>query len=444
MAIQSKLLISSFPVEIMTEIWKYLGQSPSDLGRVVQVSKSWHEAVRVPVLWRTIRITESTDPELLRTWVSRAGRSGLLIYINFRRARTAVWLSHTAPIDYPAKFIAIMDILKPRSENWIHLQIYGPHYLHTLLKSDLPSSLPLLRLEYLSLSLDHPHDPAASSPPSEDFIFPQNLPLTTAEIVAYPMFWGHFPFQQLTHLTLGQFTDHSPLDWNVFAEAMALSPNVVSLGLVGQIPTTLPDDMMLPLNLLSVKHISLGLIPTNKLLLLRRMLHAPQLDSLALNLSSDDYMPSVLLHFLEELPAWAPHLATLALESLGVEGGAQVSVPAFFLRHSTLTTLRLNLDRLPASFWHALVGGAADPQVLPQLEEIAFVDCPIHSVQELLLLRIRAGKPISRLSIHMTNHFPEASSPRSKTWLIDHTKSLFLSQGQGRTPWVSLPGQHFE
>ncbi|KAJ7856526.1 hypothetical protein B0H14DRAFT_3642580 [Mycena olivaceomarginata] len=380
---QSKPIISSLPMEILTEIWKCSSHSPSLMGCVVQVSKSWHAAIHIPALWQTIRITESTDLGLLRTWIRRAGQSGLFIHINFRHAQTDVWLSQPASTEYAARFVAIMDILKPTSENWVHLQIYGPHYLHALLKSDLASSLPVPRLEHLSLCLDQPRDPAESAQPSEDFIFHQNLPLTTAEIVAYPMFWGHFPFQQLTHLTLGRFTDHSLLNWNVFTEAIAMSPTLVSLGFVGPIPAILDISSTLLLNLPSVKHISLGLIPCNQLPLLLRFLHTPQLESLALNLSSGG-------------PAWSPHLHTLAFELFWVEDGGPLSVPPFFLRYLNLAALRLNLDGLPASCWHALVSNAANPQVLPRLEEIELVDCPLHSVQELLLLRMGAGKPISR------------------------------------------------
>ncbi|KAF8168975.1 hypothetical protein K438DRAFT_1983558 [Mycena galopus ATCC 62051] len=171
MAIQSKPIITSLPLEILTEIWKHSSHSPSVLGCIVQVSKSWHQAISIPALWRTIHVTESTDIELLRIWIGQAGQSGLFIHINLRRAQTDVCLAYTAPTEYAARFVAVMDILKPTSANWIHLQIYGPHYLYTLLRSDLASTLPVPRLEHLSLCLDRPHDPAESGQPSEDFIF---------------------------------------------------------------------------------------------------------------------------------------------------------------------------------------------------------------------------------------------------------------------------------
>ncbi|KAF8168974.1 hypothetical protein K438DRAFT_1983557 [Mycena galopus ATCC 62051] len=192
-----------------------------------------------------------------------------------------------------------------------------------------------------------------------------------------------------------------------------MSPNLVSLGFVGPIPAILEVDSTLLLNLPSVKHISLG--------------HGPQMNCPS---SSVSFIPHNWNPWL--LPNWSPQLTTLAIKLVWLEDGGQVP-PPFFLRYHNLATLRLNLDGLPASFWHALLNGAADTEVLPQLEEIELIDCPLHSAQELVLLCMHTAKPISRLSIHMTEYFADqwsASFPMSKTWLIDHTLANTLY------PWV--------
>jgi hypothetical protein len=80
-----------------------------------------------------------------------------------------------------------------------------------------------------------------------------------------------------------------------------------------------------------------------------------------------------------------------------------------------------------------LVSRANDPNALPRLQNLAFIDTPLLSVQELVLLREMAGQPVCELSLHFSNSFfgdfHSLRSSSSMTWLTDHTRWFFLTEG---------------
>jgi hypothetical protein len=426
---QSKPTIDSIPLELS------------------KVSRSWSRAKDITTLWGTLWITETTDIQLLSTWIRRAGQSDLDIHISFGRAATDVHLSNSAGRDSPAKFVDIMDILKPVSINWRCLELFGPHYFDVLLKSDLVSTLPVPRLTHFSIKLDDPPLSLQSAEPSADSIFHSDLYLTTVHILGYPIDWDFFPFRTITTLTLGPFPATSVLHWNTFAQAMAESPNLVSIGFVAALPSIAAGPAgYLRLDLPAAKNLSLRFVPVDELTHLLQFLHIPQLESLALCLVSSIGGDQELVHCVNSLPISFPNITTLSIESIILLDTPQQAISPFFTHFSQLTTLRLNFGPgLPISFWHALVSHANNPNALPRLQNLAFIDTPLLSVQELVLLREMAGQPVCELSLHFSNSFfgdfHSLRSSSSMTWLTDHTRWFFLTEGD-RVPWVQAGFEH--
>ncbi|KAJ7029502.1 hypothetical protein C8F04DRAFT_1264958 [Mycena alexandri] len=427
-------------VLLQTEIWALLKRSPSTLGRITQVSRSRHNlATTIPRLWTALYITESTDVDLLRVWLRRGNTLPLSIEINFRRAVNDLSL---ASYDFTARemehYTSLMEALRPFSEQWRSFTVFAPFYLVFLLKQNFNSSLPTPALTHISIDL-------VGSPglydrgwtgggPETNSVFQHAPPVLAIRTSGYPHSWANFPFHSLTAITPGQFLHQNTLGWNVFAGAASHSPNLVSIAFVGEIPSPISahntGDSLLVLDLPSLTSLSVTHLNSGHLHHLLHHLKAPDLRSLALSLADedDDFVP-----FLQAFPLHFPRIATLALEMLTMNEVAQVSLAGFFAPLARLTTLRLNFDSIPIAIWHALITPAGDTDFLPRLCEVDFVDVPLHSLQELAALRVRAGHRIEVISLHYSSYFYSGSihyPPSSTTWLEDNTKSLFLSEGR--------------
>lgn len=428
-------------MEILAEIWGLLKTSPASLGRIVQVSRGWNKATDISILWAAPHITEKTELHLLHTHISRTNKSDLTISIDFGRSADSVFLHQPVEQDSATKFIAIMDILTPSSHRWRSFEVFGPHYLHLLLKPVLVASLPVPKLTRISINLERPLTPHFPGAAPADSLFQSNPSLRDVEILGYPLPWETFAFQTVTSLTLGPFTDQNILTWNTFAVAVGGSRNLCSLAFCGVIPSIHPmlrppGEMLQTLALPALTSLSLAHLTGNDLQHLLRFLVASQLAALALRLTNEqeEYLP-----FLQDFPRCFPQLVTLAIESVWLGEVSQLALSSFLTQLPTLINLHLNFDNwngLTNSFWHALITQSGNPQFLPTLKNIFLVDTPLLSVQDLVLLRERASKPLSNVSVHCSEYPADHEWPPAETtWIMDHTAHFVLTGGH-KNPWV--------
>ncbi|KAJ7661904.1 hypothetical protein DFH06DRAFT_1325228 [Mycena polygramma] len=439
MAVLSKPFINRLPVETLTEIWALLKPFPGSLGRILKVCRHWNGAKDIPSLWGTLSITERTDQELLETWIHRSKNAGLSVTINFRRAAYSAWMNlPEEEYNTKAHFIKIMDALVSVSHHWCRLEIVGPSYLEPLMKHHFSSSLAVPRLTHLVFNLEQgPTDHAHIS----NCLFQPSLSTKNLEIFGYSLQWETFPFQTVTTLALGRAVEGNPLGWNTFVQALGDAPNLQSLAFFGGLPFTGPPynagALLQQLTLPALTSLSLTQLTTDELHHVLEKLYVPQLISLALSLTDTD---SSFLPFLEAFPACFPRVATLVLEGIHVDKAEYPALLPFFTRLSGVTTLRLNFHGIPAQFWQALVAHAAEPSLMPLLNEVHLVDAPFHSVQEFVELRKTAQKLIPHISLHYSGWYPKMwnSTAPSTKWLEDNVKHLFITNGK-RHPWVPGP-----
>ncbi|KAJ7448817.1 hypothetical protein B0H11DRAFT_1928860 [Mycena galericulata] len=438
--------ISNLPPELLTEIWARVKFHPQSLGRLVQVSHAWHDsATSIPSLWVTPYITERTDIDVLRTFLARAKNAGLSICIDFHTAADSLWLDPTIqppPHSYASRFLEIMTALTPSSHNWLRLEIFGPHYLGSLLKTILVVSLAVPRLSHVSIILDAPPQTLAVLPPT-DSIFENNQSIVDVETIGYPVLWETFPFQTLTALTLGCFTHGNTVHWNTFAQAISNSQTLRTIAFSGALPPTFlqSGDDLLPITLPFTTSLSLAYLTGPDVQHLLNFLLVPQLVSLTLALTDAeaDFLP-----ILQHIPRSFPHLQGLAIDSFSLDGEAAKESPVlFFTQFSTLMDLRLNFHPshgVSQFFWDALIRHAGDPNFHPALTSIMLIDVPLYSAQELILRRNQADRHIPTVTLHCTGEFVTHPWPAaSTTWLTDNTTHLFLTQGL-RKPWARGSG----
>ncbi|KAJ7624859.1 hypothetical protein FB45DRAFT_1030979 [Roridomyces roridus] len=422
MAVWSKITnISDLPLELLTEIWKLLKYSPRTLGRILQVSKDWHNmALGMPGLWGALYITEDTNLDLLKTWIGRSQQTGLFICLDYQRAANSHWMitwqSEVAPPNYAERFIRVMECLVACADRWVHLEVFGPDTLYLLLREPL-ASLQAPRLTLLSIILDGPPD--TPLPPVGNFVPPNGVALCSIEFTRVPLRWELFPLAPLTHLTLGP----TNLGWNDLVHGVNHSPFLVSLGFVGGLPTSRASEETLALDLPSLTSLSLARLVVHDLGLLNTYLATPQIMSLALALPDEgsDFAP-----FLEQLSIRFPRLSHLAIDDIWLQ--PDTSLHTFFLQLTTVTDIVLRgLPRHMRPFWDALVHHMGDQHFLPALECITVVDIPILDIQDLVELRRQAGNASLCVTVHVSSLLIRRWN--TSAWLVDNTRSTVLIEG---------------
>ncbi|KAJ7157978.1 hypothetical protein C8R43DRAFT_1125118 [Mycena crocata] len=440
--------IFDFPAEISTEIWALLKTAPASLDRVIRVCKLWCDAKDIPRLWGLLHVTETTDVSLLTTWLMRVQNTDLEIYIDFRRAADMVWqnpdsVEEDDPLGYHAvcsKLIAVMEVLLPASSRWRSFQIFAPSYIGPLLKTDLISTLSAARLMRLSILLeDLSPNHQISTVPTADSIFYRTPTVPHVELACYPLAWDRFPFQSLTSVTLGPTSANNTVNtlfWNVFAEAISSSSTLLSLALSGGIPSFHNADHLLQVHLPTVQTLSLALLTEEELQHLTRYLFLPGLTSLALRLTDEQQN---FLPFLQQIHLSFPDVSTLAFNEIWLPPVALPSIDGFFEPFHALGHLYLDFRRgggVDKVFWKAILNSAHRSDFLPHLKSLFLVDTPPSYVQELVLLRQRAGSPITSISLHQNHKLNIQRTPGWIRWLVDNTTNLTLTDGT-REPWVA-------
>ncbi|KAJ7129871.1 hypothetical protein C8R43DRAFT_957351 [Mycena crocata] len=266
------------------------------------------------------------------------------------------------------------------------------------------------------------------------------------ELACYPLVWDRFPFQSLTSVTLGPTSANNTVNtlfWNVFAEAISSSSTLLSLALSGGIPSFHNADHLLQVHLPTVQTLSLALLTEEELQHLTRYLFLPGLTSLALRLTDEQQN---FLPFLQQIHLSFPDVSTLAFDEIWLPPVALPSIDGFFEPFHALGHLYLDFRRgggVDKVFWKAILNSAHRSDFLPRLKSLFLVDTPPSYVQELVLLRQRAGSPITTISLHQNHKLNIQCTPGWIRWLVDNTTNLTLTDGT-RESWVAGSGaMHF-
>ncbi|KAJ7185885.1 hypothetical protein C8R46DRAFT_1025820 [Mycena filopes] len=302
--------ILTLPLEVSTEIWMYLKQSPRSLGRVVQVCKAWRQGLDVPGLWDTLKISDTTDTAVIEDWLARSKERVLTVDLDFRSATARQWDSPPLDGDWGHRqeckaLIEIMDILILASPRWRSFEARGPHYLGPLLKTYLTSSTSFPHLSCLWLLFDASDDALLPVQASDSVLHAQPTTVVDVGLGYYAIEWGTLSFAFLTSLILGPFFPLNPLPWDDFADALGVTTTLSSLAFYAAIPSIIHAPTVLPRRLVlpTVTTLSLSILSAGEVQHILLYLAVPALNSLALRLPHQEGGFAFLLR---EIPAAFP------------------------------------------------------------------------------------------------------------------------------------------
>lgn len=420
--------ISRLAPEILTKIW---GQVPrASLARIVQVSKTWGAtAMGITYLWDHLEFTPGYTPHdhhIAMAWLARAKTLPLTIRI---------MVTNECPSSY---LVDIFQVLAKFCGQIRGLSITAPEHatnnILTFLRTDN-----FCNLQRLSLFMESSWGfvQFGEHPTNEDSEFQRlSLPqLTTLYCTNPPFIFPTAIPNNITEIVLGPNSAPDMIPWQTMAPALQSTPHLAKLGFHGLMPSLPPPSSLIrpsPISLLALTCLSLRRVHPDSFARFFRVLVAPLLTDLTLEIRANDQVvgshPEELASLLYD-PEFAQRFTTLHIQNLLPLRGDT----SFFHQFSNLETLSVNFQHrygVPPWFWNDLAdpkrGG---PTFLPRLRHLSLADMAPGNAQELVLLRQQASQPqlecLELLFFKAADVFT-ARTPTWSYWLASNVRRLII------------------
>ncbi|KAJ7476403.1 hypothetical protein B0H11DRAFT_2235160 [Mycena galericulata] len=409
---------SQLAPELLTEIWSLVPRA--SLVQILQVSKTWKEqACEITSLWAHLDFGPRYIPEdlsIAERWIERAKTRKLSITVIM--TSECAW-DHLLPL-----FQSLSKISSQLCQLSIEAPDYAsPHILSFLLANSFHSLKSLSTLLKCQWRLTpNGRLPSETGDGFTELCLPELAALYCANI---PFIFPATIPNQLTEIVFGPYVSEDMLSLTQLGPALESAPLLSRLGFYGLLPAIPPASTLnppCPIDLPSLTHLSLRRVHPDSFSRFIRLIAAPFLTALTLELRSADIEGST--EELDDLLLDADFVGRLTTFNI------QAMWPltsTFFCQFSNVETLRLNFhNSLDTGFWDILAG---QPAFLPSLRNLTLADVNPGHVQELVHLRILAKQrrlECLELLFFRAQDVQRARSPAWSYWLESSVDQLTI------------------
>ncbi|RDX45219.1 hypothetical protein OH76DRAFT_1486528 [Lentinus brumalis] len=424
------------------------------------VSRRWYDVIcRAQTLWQDIEVTPVTTTHTLEAAMSHSGLRPLHVSCIFSAVYRSTYALNPLPLSVAEQVEVVSQAfttLLPSATRWDSLSVIAEDYQvidACLLLIDRPARPQVLAQATIIFSGANPHPRSPSLASQTSFPPPALLPkdpslrkhgmrsLTSLTLRRCAVAWDSLRDVFSAALEdLNIDTPRDPVAVEVLVSLLSKSPGLQHLRLGGYF-IRLPDPVLgedasldMSVHLPSLRHAFLSEMSSQTIVVLMRIIEAPNLCQFSLDLRRYARNPVDVAGFQDVLPhllhgtSFASasslrhlHLRRLDLRpSLVYDGVNQLYAPFISLTHLTLDFRTLQIE-----YWMWLLECSADG-ALPRLAHLSIAGLSPLEVQELICIRADANLP--RVNLHMLVFFTMYDSPLYLHWLQRHTLSFTVAR----------------